>query len=257
MTTAETLYTFRDPYPNIIEREREQISTGEVYRDGAIATITSGTYKLLDASGDAIITPQPTVTVPASGFATVTLSAASLPSTLAYSDLYQEEWTLLIAGVTRVYRREAIVCRRMIYPVITDADLEGGEYPNLSVWQGTVLTSWQSQIDEAWKQIIHRLLEEGHFPHRIFSPTSFRSAHRQRCYYLIFKWLANEYPGETRWEKAYLHHLDEYGQAWSKITFVEDRDQDGNPDSTKRKGTGGIIQPNAAPRRLSSSTPRW
>lgn len=256
MSNAELLYTYRDAYPQVIERAREQVSKLEVYRDGALAAPTEAgsSYELLDPGGTSIATPALTVV---SSVAQVTLTAALLPSTLSYGEGYQERWTLVLPdGTTRVIRRPAALAKFAFYPVVADVDLEA-EYPDLSAELGGTISSWQGFRDQAWKHIVGLLRKRGHYSYVIYEPTAFRDPHRHRSLYLVFKWLFLK-SNAPHWESLMNIHLNEWRTAWADTSYTVDLDQDGISDGEARTSAGGrVIHRNSAPRRTRWKSTRW
>jgi hypothetical protein len=162
----EQPYTARIPFPDYLERGRTQLVRLEVYRDGALVAPTSGTFSLYDASHVAQIDAA-AVTI-ASSRAQYSINAASLPASLPVGEGWQEEWALTFSdGVTRTFRRSAALVLRAVHPVITDADLLAC-YSDLDDLRPSDLSSYQGPIDEAWRQIIGRLVGRGRFPYLSF-----------------------------------------------------------------------------------------
>lgn len=255
MSSAEIIYSFRNAYPNVLERARQQVSTMECWRSGALVapTATGSSYALIGPDGLTKATPTVSVT---SSIATVTLTAAMLPATLTLGEGYLEEWTLVLAdATTRVIRREAALARRAFYPVVVDADLESA-YPDLATFRGPAISTWQTFVDEAWKQIIDRLRAEGHFPYLIMSVTSFREAHKQLALHLIFNWMYLKQPAD-RWKTLADDHRRDFALAWGRINFVLDTDHDGLADDDARHSARKVIHFNGAPQRSLARTSRW
>lgn len=255
MSVAETLYTFRDYGPSILERGREQVVTLPVYRSGALVapTAAGSTFKLYDPAGTEIASP--TVSVVAS-VATVTLTAAMLPASLSLSEGYREEWLLVLPdSTTRPKTREAAVYRRQLNPVLTDADLFA-EYPDLA--RDLVAGTAQVQIDEAWKRLVSNMRRVGTLPQLVYSDSDTRDAHRELTLFLIAKWFEFKGSNVEAWAKMREYHASAYEQAWARMAVRVDADQDGLVD-----GDGSTISPNSpihlnvAPRRTTARSAWW
>lgn len=233
MNPAETSYTFRTPYPVMLQRGRAATTKIEVYRDGALVapTQSGSTYTLLGPDGSTITSGGVTVT---SSVATYTLSAGVLASTLTLGEGYQEVWTLVLGdGTTRTIDREAAVILRPLVPVITDADLEA-VYPDLSTWRGSSITSMQGWIDESWRQIISRLIAQGVLPYLVKSSHAFRTAHIHLALSLWAAYAAKGRTGANFLEIAAAHRLA-YDEAWKAINFATDADHDGRVDDPLKR----------------------
>lgn len=259
MSNSETLYSFRDAFPNVLAVNRRQTVRMEVRRDGAIAapTAAGSSYSLFEPGGQTAIVDAQPIVVGGDGIALFVLSAATLPDTLELGEGYFEIWDLVLDdGTQRKIRREASLAIRELYPVLAEIDLDG-EYPDISFALGTTLTSYQPFIDEAWKRIINRLISEGVLTYLVMSPTAFRDVHRELTFYLMFKWFFMKQGQDSRWADLFKSHLAAYEAAWGKLNFVFDADHDGIADTSERIGTGGVTHVNPAPRRRLQKSSRW
>jgi len=242
----EQPYTARIPFPDYLERARAQTVALEVYRDGALVAPSSGTFTLYDASGVAQIDAA-AVTISASK-AQYAIGAGSLPSTLPVGENWQEEWALVFSdGVTRTFRRSAALVLRAIHPVVTDADLLAC-YTDLDDLRPSDQTSYQGAIDEAWRQIIGRLVGRGRFPYLILDPWSLREIHMETALALIFRDFASSV-GEGRYLDLAESHKKTAASAWRGLTFKYDKDHDGRPDGQgKRTASEPVVYLSNAPR---------
>lgn len=240
MSAAETVYTARIAYPDYLERGRAQTVSLPLYRDGALVAPTSGTFALYDSSGAAIVAAA-AVTITGS-IATYPILAASLPSTLALGHGYREDWSLLIASVTRSFRRDAAVVLHAAYPVITDADLVA-VYSDLARHLASGTTTFQSAIDEAWRRVLGRLEQQGVYPEHVVTSWSLREVHLELALHLVCLDFARAQGG--RWLELQAHHKREFELAWGRLKFVRD-DGAGNAESgamrTARKGVTFVNQ---------------
>jgi hypothetical protein len=255
MSNAETVYSFRSPYPEVLERGRQQVIQMPAYRDGALVAPSSGTVSIYDASNSAIVDAA-AVTI-AGSIAQYTVLASVLPETLNLGEGYMVEWALdMPDSTTRTIRRDAAVVLRSLYPVITDTDVEA-EYPDLAVHLGVSIASWQTFIDEAWNYIIHRLINSGQLPYLIMSPTSFRFPHKHLALHYIWKWFYRRTSGDTRAEELFKFHWDRFNQAWAEMTFKVDYDHDGRADDSDRSAAKQVVHRNVAPYSRYSWRNRW
>lgn len=257
MSSAETLYTFRDFGPNFIEVGRQQVTTLEVYRDGALVapTESGSTYTLVAPDGTTTIYTS-AVTVVGS-VARATIPAANIPATLDLGEMYREDWLLVLPdGTTRTKRREAALVRRALNPVVTDLDLLG-EYPDIDRDLPPGVTSWQWALDEAWKQIMSRMRQSGTYAYLVFSDTALRDAHRHLAFYLIFKWF-HRYAGQSgNWLALMQEHRQAYEAAYTAMSVTVDADHDGVVDGESRSGLKGMTYINASPRRTLARSRWW
>lgn len=256
-TSAETLYTFWTPYPDILQAGRAARVEMRVYRDGALVAPTQAgsSLTLLKPDGTAIFTAR-AVTV-ASSIAYVDITAGELPTTLPLGEGYQEVWTLVLADRTETVDREAAVCVRALQPACTDRDLLD-EYPNLNVIRGTLIDSYQGFLDSAWREIIERLFQEGHLPYLIKSGWVFRVPQRELALAKAWNFFAGAQPKGNYLELSKKHE-DRYNTNWSRITWTTDDDHDGRVDdpSARVGGSGSVVHVNAAGAWAPRHDPRW
>jgi hypothetical protein len=238
--------TARIPFPDFLERGRAQLVTLEVYRDGALDAPVSGTFTLTDAAGVAQVDAQ-AVTISASR-AQYSIAALTLPSSLPLGEGWQEEWALVFSdGVERIFRRSASLVLRSIHPVITDADLLAC-YSDLDDLRPSDQTSYQTSIDEAWRQIIGRLVGRGRRPYLILDPWSLREIHLETTLSIIFRDFASSI-GEGRYLDLAESHKKTAASAWRQLTFQYDSDHDGKADGRgRRTAAEPVIYLSNAPR---------
>lgn len=259
MSAAETLYTVRTPYPDILEMGREQVVSLPLYRSGALfaPTQAGSTVSIYKPDGTAIVSAG-AVTV-TSSVATYTIPASVLPTTLTpLGEGWREEWSLVVSGETspRQYRREAVFARRSPYPTVTDADLVA-RYPDIVTQLGTIASSFQGFIDGAWGRILRHLIRGGHLTYLIVDLTG------------LHDWLENEVLTDVYWA---FYRGGQGGEKWLKLAerheakarafaessnFTLDRNHDGKVDDSSRGSAGTVIHLNAAAPASFAGSPRW
>lgn len=234
MSSTETLYSARFELPELFELGRNQVIMCRVYRSGALVAPTEAgsTVTIYNASNTAVVSAA-AVTVSGS-VARYTALAAALGTTPGEG--WQVEWSLVMPdGVTHVFRTDAALVRRRLYPVITEADL----YRRVSGLDGsqaaaiTSQTAWADKIDEAWVTIQQMLIRAGNRPNLVTSPSSFREAHLELTLALIFEDFA------SRLNEAYgsraTAHRENFRRAWSELRFLYDADDSGQADSASSR----------------------
>ena len=241
MAYADTWYAPRLGLEQI-ERGRANALKCPVYRDGAlVAPSASGVFTLYDPAGVAVVTGTAPVAASVAGYSL----ASSSVSSHVYGDGWAVEWALPMPdSVTHTFRTDAALCRRILYPVVSDVDLFA-RVPGLSPSAAAPLTratTYQDRIDEAWRMLTRRLLIEGHLPWLTTDAHAFREAHLTLSLSLVFRDLA------TRTEQAdglfaseATRYATEYEQAYRSTRIRVDRDEDGAPDSTTRKPASSTI----------------
>lgn len=252
--TGETLYRFRMDTKPVYQRERANLSQLAAYdpSTGALAAPASGTYYLyaprdeLDAA-----TPVSTGAVVVTGsIAQYNIPAVDLPSTVALGPDYLEVWELVMPdGLTYKLRRPVVVGRFQLFPPIAEADLVGGEYPdllrNLGASGATVL---QGLMDGAWKSIIRHLEAHGRWPDVIVDPSDVFDWHRHETLRRAFGAMLMRQDNQ-RWTELLQLHRDEAVLAKNGLRITADRDRDGRPDDFGKESVILPIVPNVPPRR--------
>jgi len=234
MTTTDTRYTARFALPDLIEIGRDNTLQCPVYLDGALVAPTEAgsTVTIYDDSGTAVVSAGP-VTVSSS------IATYAYGSGLSSDDLaegWRIEWSLVMPdGVIHVFRQDAAVVRRRLYPTISDIDLfrressldPSGNDPI------TTLSDFQNYIDEADVELQSRLIEAGNRPNLITSPSALRSTWLMLTLAIIFEDLA------TRLNPAFAEkasrYADKYERAYTKAAFLYDADDDGEADDAHRR----------------------
>ena len=253
MSAAEILYSFRVPYPDVIERERAQVLTLEAYRDGARASVTiaGSSFTLWKPDGTKLVDAA-AITSP-SGLATYSLAAPASTSTLGEGWL--EEWACVMPdGTTHTVRREAAMALRTLHPPACDADILE-DYPNLTAQLGSYATSFQGFLDSTWKRILRKLITDGHFSYKIMSAGSFFDAHLHGALFRAFRFMWRHQPSET-WKGLWEYHESEAKAAWS-TNFTADSDHDGKADSTNRAPLSAVVHVNPAPMQRVRGSGKW
>ena len=257
--SAETLYSARVPYPDVIERGRQQVVSLEVYRDGSLVAPTEAgsTLTIYTPSGTKLVDAA-AVTVTAS-IARYTIAAATVPTTLDTGEGYLQVWSLVMpGGEVRAFHREMAIAVRRLSPSVSVEDLEA-EYPTIGAqFYGTSATL-QGFVDEAWGRVGRKLISRGILTYQIVSTESTVEAHREGALWLALKFLHFAQGGSTssRWEALSDKHAAAYVAALGSINFTQDQDGDGLADSSSRKSAAAVVHVNAAPRSRLGHDPRW
>jgi len=244
MSSAETVYSVRVAYPDYLERARAQTVSLPIWRDGALAAPSAGTFTLRKPNGDTLVTGSVTIT---GDIATYPVLAASIPATLSLGHGYQELWALTLAdGTTQTIPRDAALVKHAARPTLADADLTA-IYSDLARHLSSSITTFQGKIDEAWKQILGRLEGQGVFPDHIVTYWSLREVHLQLSLYLTLLDFSTR-QGD-RWAEMAEGHKREFEMAWARLRFRVSTDDDGLQDSDGLKPGGeGVTYTGASPR---------
>jgi len=238
LPSGATTYSFAGrAYPAVVVRAKDTAVRLPAYRSGALVAPSSCTYSLVGNAGSTPLVNAAACTITGS-VATYTIPAASVPSTTAPGEGYQERWVFTFAGeaATVEVLRSAAVVVAAIYPVISDLDLTA-QYYGLANYLSGSLTTWQGSIDEAWGQLMARLIRQGRLPYAIRTPDALREAHLHLTLALIFQGFALSTAGD-QWDKKAKDERAAYEKAYQEITVQLDSDHDKLVDNPTRRDQG-------------------
>ena len=237
-----TTWTARVAYPSLLVLGRDTRVQLPVFYDGALVAPTSGTYTLLAIGGTSVVTAAVSVV---SSIATYTIPAATLANSLPLGEGYSEVWLLSFSGeaAPREFRHTAALAKCPIFPVITDLDLIG-EYDALADQQTGRMSSFQNPIDQAWKGIITRLIQEGRLPYMVRTPDALREAHLHLSLAKLFQSFGLNADG-NHWRELAKIEQERYEKSWAASSVQLDQDQDGLVDNPlARASSSGVISLN-------------
>ena len=238
MSLAETVYTARFRSSETIERGRLQTLTCPTQRAGATATPSSGTITIYRPDQTVLVTSA--VSVSGLGVAFYQLAAVTTTAE-QLGEGWLVEWALLMPdSVTHTFRNDAALCRRTLYPVVSDADLtqRHSDLPNLLA-SGT--TSYQSYLDEAFATICNRLISQGRRPYLVIQPSALREAHVAMTLHLIFLDYATSAGDSSRWQVLADHYSRAYTEAWNQLKFTYDEADANKVDANMKKGAASTV----------------
>jgi len=181
-----TPYSAQIRHVELLERNKNQVTSLVVYRDNAIAVPTIAKYTLYDTTGKKIV-DDVNATIEGTGAVTYSHTASQLHDKLVLGEGYIQEFKLTIELTEYIFRRMAALVLRKLYPTVSDIDLTA-IYTDLEEVRPSSLTSYQKYIDDAWYQILRRVRNKGMgYEYLVMSPESFYEAHRHLALYLIFR----------------------------------------------------------------------
>jgi hypothetical protein len=148
--------------PRFLERAKAATVTLTLREGEYGVAVSSGTYTLLDGDRTSIQTGAVTVTA-VQGVVSFAVLAASV--TVDPADDWQEEWAITTsAGEVHTFRRDVFVCRRLLYPVVSEAMLVRRVSDLL-----TICPDPTPHLEEAWDDVQTRLIESGRLPYLTFN----------------------------------------------------------------------------------------
>lgn len=252
MTTDTTNYTARVRNVELFEREKNNTTSLKVFLNGVQVVPTNATYTLRKPDGTGIV-ENGTSTIDGNGTCNFTNTAAQLSKSIPLGEGYMQEWVCTIDGKEYTFRRSAAVCKRRLYPTVTDADLEA-EYSDLASIRASNLTSYQNYIDAAWYEILRRIRNNGKgYEYLILSPESFHDALMHLTLYKIWRDMHSSLgQSNGRYFDLANEHYRLYQAEYDQINFLYDEDHElkaGDPDN-RTKGQPTIFLTQHGPYRF-------
>lgn len=180
MAIRQATYAFSRPAPYLLERGAAQTLTAPIRHGsgGGLVAPASGTITITRPDGTNLVSEQ-AVTV-SSSTATFTVSPSASETLGAGWDVL---WTLTFGGVVYpTYRQSAYLVRYVPPNVISERDLYA-RVPELehrvpqaqgSTDRGGSGEGWQPQIDEAYYELLRRLIDDGRKPWLVREVTGYR-----------------------------------------------------------------------------------
>ena len=181
MTVRAATYAFARPAPYLLQRGQAQTIQAPIRHgtDGDLVEVTE--------SGSTVTVKRPDGTSLVSGAAvSVSSSTAGYLLTPSASEAlgagWTVEWSLVIAGVTYPYRQAGYLCDWVPPNVVSVQDLYT-RIPELAARvpqqqgataRGGTGEGWQRQIDDAFWELVRRLIEDAHKPWLIREVTGYR-----------------------------------------------------------------------------------
>jgi len=168
------------------------------------------------------------------GVAIVSGSIATFSTSTLASEVRGEGWrvvwALTVGGILETSDRSAALCRRRLFPVVTDADLYR-KHPDLEELRPSSLASHQGKIDDAWEELVHDIRQKGSIPHLVMGAEDLK-------FVLLYRVLGNIYfdfnQGNPLWSERATHSRALAKQAFDGLSFVYDSTDRGAADAQKR-----------------------
>tara|TARA_R110002110_G_scaffold85307_4_gene221871 strand:- start:249 stop:968 length:720 start_codon:yes stop_codon:yes gene_type:complete len=230
---SDQRHTVRFTVPHSIVQGQDTTLEAPVYLAGALVAPSVGTVTIYDAS-NVVLVNAAAVTIVSSVATYPVLTATVAGSTIGAG--WRVVWSLTVAAKPLVAENDGALVKRMLYNVVTDADLfrkvpaldPNGPSPI------TLATNYQDQLDEAWVDIENRMYQEGRRPEWVRSPSSLRAATVWLTLAIIFEDL--ETRNDAAFEEQAAKYMARYEAAYSAITALLDTDGDGEADTDDRVG---------------------
>jgi hypothetical protein len=249
MAIRQATYAFSRPAPYLLERGATQTLTAPIRHGsgGGLIAPDSGTVTITRPDGTNLVEDQP-LTVSSSTAQYTVAPAVSETLGAGWSVL----WTLTFAGVVYpVYRQSAYLVKYVPPNVISERDLYA-RVPELehrvpqaqgSTDRGGSGEGWQPQIDEAYFELLRRLIDDGQKPWLVREVTGYRDWLLNRALQLCVGTISFG-PDSTWAEQSKRLHFE------GKTVAARMRFQLDDEDSATRRGASPVLRVAAVGRPL-------
>lgn len=235
MGAEETRYSVAWAGPELLERGRSNVVRCPVFRSNAAVVPTA--YALTVYGPDGAVLATPSVTVVSSA-AQATLTAGTMAA-WAYGEGYRLEWTLTLDGVAdHVFRRDCIVGKYNWTLTVTVEDLWKGRHSDLPDLVVGGAAGLQDYLDQVVREFVHDLRQQGSLAHLVASGEDFRYVIIYRTLAAVFQDFKLVPDGEAKWGPDAARYEKKAADAWGKLSFKYDADEDGQAETTRRPAAG-------------------
>ena len=243
-----TPYSAQIRHVELLERNKNQVTTFKVYRDNALVIPTVAKYTLYDLNGKKLLDDE-TANIAGDGVVSYTHTASQLPTTLGLGEGYFQEFKLTLDLTEHIFRRMSALVLRKLYPTVSDIDLTA-LYTDLEEVRPSSITSYQKYIDDAWYQILRKIRNKGMgYEYLVMSAESFYEAHRHLSLYLIFRDFHSSLGQSTgRYLDLSHEHYRMFQEELSSVNYIYDEThQNKVDDADKRTSAQPVIYTNGQP----------
>ena len=225
-------YSARFDTADLVQQARDEVLSCRVYRAGVpvAPTAIGSSVSVFEADGTAVVTAG--VVVVTDSVATYAL-LGTVTDDLDLSRDWRIVWSLLMPdGVVHTFDNRMVLCRRVPFPVLTEAGIYG-RVPALDPTGHAPIsrrTEYSATIDDSWIRLTNRLVESGKRIELITDPSVLRETHLLLVLATVFDDLSARNPATAEAAKAF---REQYEAAWGSLVLPTDDDDDGDADGTQ------------------------
>ena len=241
---AYTEYAARLATRAYLERDRPTVLSIRMYTAGALATPTSGTISVYNASNTAMVSA---AAVTAGSTSSYTLLAATVAGE-SYGAGWRVEWSLTMPdGYVHVVRQSASLVRVRLACPITDADLLAA-HPELASYYPSGQSSYATQIDMVWEDAQGWLESKGKRPYLVTDASALRPWIRAACLAIICRMQAGDGDPANKWAALADHYDAMTTTARDTLTLEYDETDSGQADPIRRAASRPTLWLGGSPR---------
>lgn len=207
--------------------------------NGEAVSPVSGVFALIGPDGSTVSTG---ATATAGGVTTYTIPSGDLPATLAFGEGYREVWTLTYTGaVVKVATRPAVLAKYPLMCNVTQSTLNG-LIPNLSDLMRGDVDDLQCFIDNAWVDMVNRMMADGLLPSTIVDVNQLEAHLKYASLANAFRAFSITNPQNASWLANAKDYEGKAERAYNSLARTRlDVDQDGVADSTDRTSVSPVV----------------
>ena len=225
MSASDPIYSAAFAGPELLQQGRTNALVCKLYRDGSLVAPSAGTCSIYRADGTLVETGSVTI---ASSYASFTTSSTF--STESRGEGWRVVWLLTVASISCTFDRQAALCRRRLFPVVTDADLLL-RHSDLTDLRPSGLASYQPYIDLCWEELVHDIRQKGSVPHLVMGAEDLKFVLIYRVLTAIFNDFNQNNP---TWAQRAADYAARAKDAFSGLSFVYDTTDTGTADTKRR-----------------------
>lgn len=232
--------------PLLLVRGADSYVELEVWSPSGIQEPTSGTLSIYSSDDTVIVNAQAISVDATTKRAYTTILAASLPSTLEFSDGWRAAWALSLAGESATFHQDAQLIQRPWRPTVTQGTILSAS-PKLAASYNPSNVEDNEALDAVLQSAIEetqgRLVGAGRRPWLIFDPWRVNAYVVQLTLGRIFR--SHLFDGEpanfSAHDKLATHHEEAAESAWTGMNFRYDIAETGKGgDAVQKAGPPSI-----------------
>ena len=243
---SATLYQARIAGPILIEQNKDNVLTLDIEKDGAAASLTSGTLTVYRPSGEKLVDAV-AGSVGAGKFTSATILAATTADE-SLGDRWLVQFDILISGATETFYTDAALVLARLRPPIGQTDLVERHSECANLLKSGITTGLQQYIFQAWHDILNRMYSDGVAFWRWRTASATRAVLFARTFEILFRDYSTLLDPDDRYSELSTMYAEDYEREYTQMRSRVDGLED-NTISGDNKPASAVIMLSSGPRR--------
>jgi len=243
---SATLYQARIAGPILIEQNKDNVLTLDIEKDGAAATLTSGTLTVYRPSGDKLVDAV-AGSVGAGTFTSATILAATTADE-SLGDRWLVQFDIVIGGATETFYTDGALVLAQLRPPIGQTDLVERHSECANLLKSGITTGLQQYIFQAWHDILNRMYSDGVAFWRWRTASATRAVLFARTFEILFRDYSTLLDPDDRYSELSTMYAEDYEREYTQMRSRVDGLED-NTISGDNKPASAVIMLSSGPRR--------